>query len=452
MPFTPLFIYKPVFALQLFVIELLFTFRLRRRSHYVLRMLGGGVFFLCVAVVFPVWNFGYNAPYCAFMFLCLFAVSVGVLCYLYSDRFSNILLGALAGYTMQHISQELYETIAVIMDPSGEAVIDFYGSGSVDFEMLSQNWLTVMGHFFVYFAAYASVYLIAYFLFASRMGKYGDMPRRTVIPLVIFILVADVIVSSVITYLVPRENNFIALLLLHLYNIAACVVAIVLLFELPRRKALENKFAVMSSLLRRAEEKYNMSKETVELINIKCHDMKHRLRRLAERSNVAAGAAREMEELINIYDADYRTSNEALNIVLMEKSLVCRRQGITMTCIADGDSLSFMSDADIYSLFDNLLDNAAEAAARMEEGRRSIGLSVRTVGGFAVVNVYNGYEGSLEYEGGLPKTTKADRTAHGYGMKSIRCVVEEYGGEMTISADGGIFDVNIAIPVQDKKH
>lgn len=77
---------------------------------------------------------------------------------------------------------------------------------------------------------------------------------------------------------------------------------------------------------------------------------------------------------------------------------------------------------------------------------------MRTVGGFAVVNVYNGYEGSLEYEDGLPKTTKADRTAHGYGMKSIRCVVEEYGGEMTISADGGIFDVNIAIPVQDKKH
>lgn len=294
------------------------------------------------------------------------------------------------------------------------------------------------------------MYFAAYFLFAARMGKYDDLPRRTVIPLVAFILVADVIVSSVITYLVPREGNFVASLLLHMYNVAACVVAIVLLFELPRRKQLENKFAVTSSLLRRAEEKYNMSKETVELINIKCHDMKHRLRRLAERSNVAEGAAKEMEELINIYDADYRTSNEALNIVLMEKSLVCRRLGITMTCIADGDALSFMTDADIYSLFDNLLDNATEAAARMEKGNRSIGLSVREVGGFAVINVYNGYDGNIEYEDGLPRTTKADRTAHGYGMKSIRYVVGEYGGEMTINAEGGIFSVDIAIPVPKK--
>ena len=447
MPFTSLFAYKPVFALQLFIIELMFTIRLRKRSHFPLRLIGGGVFFLCVSVVFPVGDYGYNAPYCAFMFLCLFALSVGVLCYMYSDKFSNILLGALAGYTVQHISQELYETISVLMDPSGQEAIDFYGSGNVDFEMLSQNWLSVMKYFFAYLATYVAVYFAAYFLFAARMGKYDDLPRRTVIPLVAFILVADVIVSSVITYLVPREGNFVASLLLHMYNVAACVVAIVLLFELPRRKQLENKFAVTSSLLRRAEEKYNMSKETVELINIKCHDMKHRLRRLAERSNVAEGAAKEMEELINIYDADYRTSNEALNIVLMEKSLVCRRLGITMTCIADGDALSFMTDADIYSLFDNLLDNATEAAARMEKGNRSIGLSVREMGGFAVINVYNGYDGNIEYEDGLPRTTKADRTAHGYGMKSIRYVVGEYGGEMTINAEGGIFSVDIAIPV-----
>ena len=423
MPFTSLFAYKPVFALQLFIIELMFTIRLRKRSYFPLRLIGGGVFFLCVSVVFPVGDYGYNAPYCAFMFLCLFALSVGVLCYMYSDKFSNILLGALAGYTVQHISQELYETISVLMDPSGQEAIDFYGSGNVDFEMLSQNWLSVMKYFFAYLATYVAVYFAAYFLFAARMGKYDDLPRRTVIPLVAFILVADVIVSSVITYLVPREGNFVASLLLHMYNVAACVVAI------------------------GAEEKYNMSKETVELINIKCHDMKHRLRRLAERSNVAEGAAKEMEELINIYDADYRTSNEALNIVLMEKSLVCRRLGITMTCIADGDALSFMTDADIYSLFDNLLDNATEAAARMEEGNRSIGLSVREVGGFAVINVYNGYDGNIEYEDGLPRTTKADRTAHGYGMKSIRYVVGEYGGEMTINAEGGIFSVDIAIPV-----
>ena len=36
----------------------------------------------------------------------------------------------------------------------------------------------------------------------------------------------------------------------------------------------------------------------------------------------------------------------------------------------------------------------------MEKGNRSIGLSVREVGGFAVINVYNGYDGNIEYEDG----------------------------------------------------
>lgn len=446
MPFTSLVVYKPVFAIQLIIIEILFTRRLQRRPKFALRLAAGIIIFAVIAFFFPIGSFGYNAPYCSFMFLALFAVSVGVLCFLYSDKFSNILLGALAGYTIQHIAQELYETIAVIMDPAGDVSINFYGSGDVDFRVLSENWLTVAGYFSVYLVIYAAIYVAAYFMFATKMDKYDDLPKRTVIPLVAFIVLSDVIVSSLITYLVPRENNFVALLLLHLYNVAACVLAVVLLFELPRRKRLEKDYAVTSSLLRRSEEKYNLSKETVEQINIKCHDMRHSLRRLAARSNVAEDAAKEMEELIGIYEADWHTSNEALNIVLMEKSLICRKQRITMSCIADGASLSFMTDSDIYSLFDNLFDNAIEAASRLPEGKRSIGVSVKKVGDLVVINMYNGYEGELVYEDGLPQTTKADRSSHGYGMKSMRYVAERYGGELTINAEGGIFDIDIVIP------
>lgn len=450
MQFTSLFLYKPVFAIQLLVIELIFTSRLPRRKHFVWRLLAGVLVTVGIAFLFPTGEYSYNALYGSFMFLFIFAVSVGAMFFMFEDKFSNVFFCALAGYTVQHISQETYEIITLIMNPSGEGILNFYGSGEIDFQTLAENWMSVMLYVLIYLVLFAVFYWVAYFFFASRIGKYDILSFGTVTALATFILVVDIVVSSVITYMVPRDGNFAALFLLHLYNVACCVLAIILLFELPRRKRLENEYAVTRSLLQRSVEKYNETKETVNLINIKCHDMKHQIRRFAEKGGIADGEVAEIENLINIYDADYQTSNEAFNIIMMEKSLLCRKQNITLSCIADGAPLSFIADADIYSLFGNLLDNSIEAVMRLKEDRRSIGVYVRAVNKFLLINVYNDYVGQIKFENGLPVTTKSDKSAHGFGFKSIRHVVDQYGGELTVSSDNGIFDVSIVIPMPEK--
>ena len=450
MQFTSLFIYKPLFAVQLLIIELIFTSRLHKRKHFVWRLIGGVFATLGIAFLFPTGAYSYNALYCSFMFLSLFAVSVCALWFMFEDKFSNVFFCALAGYTVQHISQETYEVITLIINPSGAGIVNFYGSGEIDFETLAENWMSVMMYVMIYLVLFAVFYWVAYFFFASRIGKYDILSFGTITALATFILVVDVAVSSVITYMVPRADNFVALFLLHVYNVACCVIAIILLFELPRRKRLENEYAVTRSLLRRSVEKYNETKETVNLINIKCHDMKHQIRQFAEKGNITDGTVAEIENLISIYDADYQTTNEAFNIIIMEKSLLCRQQNITLSCIADGAPLSFMADGDIYSLFGNLLDNSIEAVMRLSEDRRSIGVYVRAVNKFLLINVYNDYVGKLEFESGLPVTTKDDKSAHGFGFKSIRHVVDTYGGELTVSSENGIFDVKLVIPLPEE--
>lgn len=62
-----------------------------------------------------------------------------------------------------------------------------------------------------------------------------------------------------------------------------------------------------------------------------------------------------------------RTGNETLDIVLTDKLLYCEKNNVTITCIADGKSLSFMSEEDIYSLFGNALDNAVLAVEQLPE-------------------------------------------------------------------------------------
>ena len=62
------------------------------------------------------------------------------------------------------------------------------------------------------------------------------------------------------------------------------------------------------------------------------------------------------------------------------------------------------------------------------------------------MSAYNYFSGELNFVSGLPATTKKDGAYHGYGLRSVKATVEKYGGEMNISADNGVFEVNVAFP------
>lgn len=124
------------------------------------------------------------------------------------------------------------------------------------------------------------------------------------------------------------------------------------------------------------------------------------------------------------------------------------RNGIKLTCIADGEKLNFMSETDIYSLFGNAIDNAAEALMKVQDKeKRVIGLIVRTSGTFLSVHIYNYCPEPLKFADGLPITTKADKRAHGYGVKIIRMITEKYGGEMSMSQKDDIFNLDLLFPL-----
>lgn len=109
----------------------------------------------------------------------------------------------------------------------------------------------------------------------------------------------------------------------------------------------------------------------------------------------------------------------------------------------DGAQLDFMRDADIYSLFGNALDNAIEAVKDVDEEKRNIGISVKRVGEMVSVHVENYLDKPLEMNGDLPRTTKKDKEFHGFGLISIRNIVQKYGGIMTVKRVNNTFNLNI---------
>ena len=149
-----------------------------------------------------------------------------------------------------------------------------------------------------------------------------------------------------------------------------------------------------------------------------------------------------------IYDSIVKTGNEVLDTVLTEKSLLCEKEHITMTCVADGSKLGFMDAVDLYTIFGNALDNAIESALTIPDPeRRVIAVTVYTRSSLLLIQLENYYEGSLTFADGLPVTTKEHNGYHGYGMKSIRFTAEKYGGVVTVNTADNLFILRISIPM-----
>jgi sensor histidine kinase regulating citrate/malate metabolism len=157
-----------------------------------------------------------------------------------------------------------------------------------------------------------------------------------------------------------------------------------------------------------------------------------------------------MKNLIGIYDSRIKTGNDTLDIILTERSLYCEKEGIRLSCIADGEKLGFMTTGDICSLFGNAVENAIEAVSKLDNPEdRIISFQVREKSGMLVITVDNYYSGTLRVENGLPKSTKGDDDNHGFGMKSIRLVAEKYGGEVSVTVDD-MFHLSVIIPLPTK--
>ena len=207
------------------------------------------------------------------------------------------------------------------------------------------------------------------------------------------------------------------------------------------QNALENQY-----------KQYEQSRESIDLINMKYHDLKHQinmLRKLDDREQRDAFLDR-MEVDIKSYELQNKTGNIVLDTLLTSKSLYCNNHGITMTVVADGKLLDFMDSMDICSIFGNALDNAIESAIKVEEKeKRLIHLTVSKVKSFIMIRIRNYYAGGVNYHEGDLVTTKKDKRFHGYGIKSIKHTATRYDGVVSINTENNWFELKIIIPYNE---
>lgn len=330
---------------------------------------------------------------------------------------------------------------------------------SASFEWQIYSYVMGRGHdervieliFLVLF--YSILFALAYFLeYRYFSGEIrGDISLKEALSSVIMAIAVFLI--SNISYVYP-DTPFSSSLPGGLFYIRTLVdfSGLLILFlqrDRWRELSMQKEMEAVNAILRRQYEQYNLSKENIEIINRKYHDLKHQIAvvRAERNSDKREQYLQEMENDIKMYEAQNKTGNKVLDTILTGKHLYCVQHEINFTCVADGMLLDFMNLMDICTIFGNALDNAIECVEKIgDKSKRLIRTAVYSQSKFLIIRFENYTELELTTKDSLPITTKKDRQYHGYGLKSIRSTVEKYGGSMTVKVKDNWFILRLLIP------
>lgn len=168
-----------------------------------------------------------------------------------------------------------------------------------------------------------------------------------------------------------------------------------------------------------------------ETMNIMAHDYKNNILTIASMTDSS-----EVKDYINNmmgeiakYSQIAKTKNRLLDVILCKYTDICNNKGIKFETDIMTDNLVFINNYDISTLFNNILDNAVEAASLSSQ--KYIHLEIaNSLNSYHKVIVTNSCDTEPHSEKGKLITTKKNKEAHGFGTKSIRKIVNKYHGEM----------------------
>ena len=271
--------------------------------------------------------------------------------------------------------------------------------------------------------------------------------------LVVIIIAASVFAMSNLSYL-DQNGLFSGTFVMDIFIIRTLVdlsgIAVLYAYHV-QVKEIQIRFEkdTLHNIMEMQYKNYQLSKENIDMVNQKYHDLKHQINLLKTQVYVGKSTSylEKMEREIRVYETQNKTGNQILDAVLTNKAMICQNKEIELKFIVDGGALSFMEDMDVSALFGNMLDNAIESAEKQQEKqKRLIWLYVTKEKQFVRIRTENYCDEKIQFKNGMPVTTKKDRRLHGYGMKSIKSTVEKYHGSVVAAQENNWFELKILLP------
>ena len=186
-------------------------------------------------------------------------------------------------------------------------------------------------------------------------------------------------------------------------------------------------------------EYYTILQNQYENSNILIHDIKRHLLSIKELANQndCTSINTYIDNLYDEYQIKYLkkySNHRIINAIINRYMTLCKDVDIDFYCDVRDIDFSFISDANLTSILDNLLENAFEATKNSKN--KTIELSIRKTNvNFVVIQLENSCSQSPKLKKGELQTTKANKDIHGYGIKSIKRITKDYDGMINYSYD-----------------
>ena len=156
----------------------------------------------------------------------------------------------------------------------------------------------------------------------------------------------------------------------------------------------------------------------------------------------AIGYLSQISESSSLSGGQRFCDNETANIVLSAKAKDIERRGLNGQFQVCLPKALLIAETDLCALLGNAIDNAMEAAEKSED--KAISVHCRVEKGLFMLRVENALAGDETPD---LSTTKADKSAHGFGLMGMREIAKRYGGSLEATADNGRFELVVCLPV-----
>lgn len=178
------------------------------------------------------------------------------------------------------------------------------------------------------------------------------------------------------------------------------------------------------SYLKLLEEKNNSSDELI-------HDIKNHLLNINSiaDSKEVSDYIKDVYGKVDKYSYIGKTSNKMLDLILNKYITICKNKNIRINVETFSENLSFIKDADLSTILNNLFDNSIEAAEICD--KKVIDFIVkRNDNGCRIIDLRNSCIQKPIIKNHKLLSTKKDSGYHGIGTKNIEKAVKKYNGEI----------------------
>ena len=378
----------------------LFARRFERRDFFLVRIILTLLEGMVVCYLLAIWYT--EADSLLVRVLCYSAITVSnftALMFCWRDDIEEMLLAFCSGMAAYQFTNKLYPLLQNLRGINDRETLALLHPGDASISNL--DWTLFFG-----FHLLSIVVLALLFTPKNRLVHNRRTTRNVIILSIATITLVNILIC--ISRVYEGESPMLNIVTKILY-VGFSFTILTICAGIFSQSEQEEQIGVLHQLWRQDRAQFESVKANMDVINMKCHDLKHILDRIEDK--LTGEEAASLREAIQFYDANIKTGNEVLDVVLCEKAMTCQKSGISFSCMADGEKLDFLTPVQTYTLFGNIIDNAVEAVKPLPLEERVISLSCWEEKDSLVVEESNYFSGRLELDHRLPATASAQKAS-----------------------------------------